>query len=257
MATALVTGGTSGIGAAFARAYAARGDDLVLVARDEARLEATATDLRNTYGIAVETLAADLADRDDTVRVAARIEDAERPVDILINNAGFGVHARLADVDTTPHEHAFDVMCRAVLVLSASAARAMTARGHGSIVNISSTAGYIAMGSYSAIKAWVRSYSEGLSVELAGTGVDVTVLCPGWVRTEFHERAGIRVGKIPEVLWLDADDLVAQCLADVAKHRVISVPSKRYKVLTFLCAHAPRPAIRWVSGKLSSSRRPH
>lgn len=257
MATALVTGGTSGIGAAFARAYAARGDDLILVARDEARLESTAAELRSQYGVEVETLAADLADRDDTVRVAARVEDATRPVDILVNNAGFGVHARLADVDTSPHERGFDVMCRAVLILSAAAARAMTSRGHGSIVNISSTAGYIAMGSYSAIKAWVRAYTEGLSVELIGTGVDVTVLCPGWVRTEFHERAGIRVGKIPAVLWLEADDLVAQCLADVAKHRVVSVPSKRYKVLTFLCVHAPRPAIRWVSGKLSSSRRPH
>jgi len=251
MATALVTGGTSGI----ARAFAARGDDVVLVARDAGRLADVASELTSRYGVAVEVIAADLSVREDTARVAARLGSTESPVDILVNNAGFGVHTSLTAEDTGPHEYAFEVMCRAVLVLSGAAARAMRGRGEGAIINLSSTAGFIAMGSYSAIKAWVRSYSEGLAVELARTGVTVTVLCPGWVRTEFHQRAGIGVSRIPGPLWLEADDLVAQCLADVARGKVISVPSRRYKVLTFLVAHAPRPAIRAVSARISSGRR--
>ena len=170
MPTSLVTGGTSGIGAAFARQLAARGDDLVLVARDEARLESSAAALRETYGVTVEVLPADLGDRDQVLRVAARLTDPARPVDLLVNNAGFGVHHRLTDPDPTPHEHAIDVMVVAVLLLGGAAGRAMRERGHGAIVNVASTAGFMAMGSYSAIKAWAMTYSESLANELAAPG---------------------------------------------------------------------------------------
>lgn len=254
MTTALITGGTSGIGAAFARALAARGDDLVLVARDPDRLATTAATLQDTYGVEVETLSADLGNPDDVLRVAQRIESAEHPIDKLINNAGFGVRARLLDADTTPHQRSIDVMIRAVLVLGAAAGRTMRARGNGQIINVSSTAGFVTMGSYSATKAWVTVYTEGLANELRGTGVQVTVLCPGWVRTEFHERAAINSSKIPEILWLDADRLVAGCLADVERSKVISIPSLRYKVLMFGARHIPRSGVRWISGKMTSSR---
>ena len=254
MTTALVTGGTSGIGLAFARALAARGDDLVLVARDPDRLTAAADGLRETYGVQVETLAADLADREQVLRVAERLESAEQPIDTLVNNAGFGVRAKLLDADTTPHEQSLDVMVRAVLILGAAAGRAMRARGSGTIINVSSTAGYVTMGSYSATKAWVTVYTESLANELRGSGVKVTVLCPGWVRTEFHERAEINSTRIPSTLWLDADQLVADCLADVERSKVISIPSLRYKTLMFVARHVPRSGVRWISGKLASSR---
>jgi uncharacterized protein len=253
MAVALVTGGTSGIGASFARALAARGDDLVLVARSTDRLEQMAAELRAT-GSTVEVMTADLSDRADVARVAARLEDTTRPIDMLINNAGFGVHAKLTDPDVSVHDRAFEVMCRAVLVLSGAAARAMRARGHGKIVNVSSTAGYITMGSYSAIKAWVTSFTEGLSVELRGTGVGVTALCPGWVRTEFHERAGIRASSIPNFMWLDSEQLVHACLRDVDKGRVISIPTVRYRTLIWFARHLPRSAVRGISAMISSSR---
>lgn len=251
MATALITGGTSGIGAAFARALAGRGDDLVLVARNADRLSEMAAELTARFGVRVETIAADLGDRADTVRVADRLANR---VDILVNNAGFGIPVSLLAEDTTPHEVGFDVMIRAVLMLGAAAGRTMRERGSGAIINVSSTAGFVTMGNYSAIKAWVTSYTEGLAIELAGTGVTATALCPGWVRTEFHERADIGVGSIPDFLWLEADDLVADCLADVARGRVISIPSRRYQLLIGAARHLPRPALRAISQRLSSGR---
>jgi uncharacterized protein len=254
MATALITGGTSGIGAAFARALAARGDDLVLVARNADRLSEMATELKERYAVSVDTIAADLAVREEVLGIAERLASPEQPIDFLVNNAGFAVHAKLTAADTTQHEHAIDVMIRAVLMLSAAAGRTMRDRGVGTIINVSSTAGFVAMGAYSAIKAWVTSYTEGLANELHGTGVKIVALCPGWVRTEFHERANINVGWIPAFLWLDADQLVADCLADAAEGKVISIPSKRYKALIMICGQLPRRTLRAVSRKLTSRR---
>jgi short-subunit dehydrogenase len=254
MGVALVTGGTSGIGAAFARNLAARGYDLVLVARSRDRLESMATELRAT-GRSVEVLPADLSDRADVSRVAERLEDSSRPIDMLVNNAGFGVHVALTDPDVSEHDRGFEVMCRAVLVLSGAAARGMLPRGTGAIVNVSSTAGFITMGSYSAIKAWVTSFTEGLAVELRGTGLTVTALCPGWVRTEFHQRAGISASSIPNSMWVDAEQLVEACLRDVGRGKVISIPTVRYRLLIWLARHAPKGAIRTISWSISSSRR--
>lgn len=254
MAVALVTGGTSGIGAEFARQLAHQGYDLVLVARDEVRLDSMANELRR-LGRQVEVLPADLSDRADVDRVAERLEDPARPIDLLANNAGFGIHVPLTTTDVSDLDRGFEVMCRTVLVLSGAAARGMRERGSGRIVNVSSIAGLLAMGAYSAIKAWVTSFSEGLAVELQGTGVTVTALLPGWVRTEFHERAAIRTSSIPNSLWLDAEQLVAACLRDVDRGKVISIPTVRYRVLVGLLRHAPKGAVRAVSGKISSSRK--
>jgi short-subunit dehydrogenase len=255
MATALITGGTSGIGAAFARQLAARGDDLVLVARDPQRLAAAAAQLHASYGINVETLRADLADRADVARVAARIEDPARPIDTLVNSAGSGVRTPLAAVDTSPHEHAFDVMCRAILVLGGAAARAMRGRG-GSIITISSLQSFLATGSYAAIKAWVTAYSQSLAVELRGTGVSVTAVLPGWVRTEWHERSGVRRSNLPGFLWTEPDAVVRIALRDAGRGRVVCIPTVRYRVLGWFARHLPLSAIRTLSSRLSSSRSP-
>ena len=254
MGVALVTGGTSGIGAAFARLLAARGYDLVLVARSIDRLDEMAAELRAS-GRTVEVLPADLADRNAVARVVERLSDPARPIDLLVNNAGFGIHASLLDADVSEFDRGFEVMCRTVFVLSGAAARGMVHRGSGRIVNVSSTAGFLTMGSYSSIKAWVTSYTESLAVELRGTGVSVTALCPGWVRTEFHDRAGIRSSSIPNFMWLDAEQLVSAALRDVDRGTVISIPTLRYRALIGLARLAPKSAIRSVSGAISSSRR--
>ena len=252
--TALVTGATAGIGLAFARALAARGCDLVLVARDAARLEATAADLRARHGTGVQVLPADLADRTQLQRVADRVALASAPVDLLVNNAGFGLRAGVLGGDPQEQERMLDVLCRAVLVLSAAAAPAMVARGHGAVLNVSSVAGWTAMGGYAAAKSWVTVFTEGLAGELRGTGVVATALCPGFVRTEFHERAAMDVTGFPGLLWLDADDLVERALADVRRGRVVSVPSRRYALLSTLLRAAPRPLVRAASGGFSRRR---
>lgn len=251
MVTALITGGTSGIGAEFARGYAKRGFDLVLVARDTARLAEMAAELAPA---SVEVISADLSKRSDVDAVAKRLEDPARPIDILVSNAGFGMHVSLLTTDVDKLDRGFEVMVRAVLVLGGAAARGMKARGHGSIINVGSTAGYMTMGAYSSIKAWVMSYSEGLAVELRGTGVTVTALAPGWVHTEFHDRAGIKKSSIPSALWLEAPRLVESAIRDAERGKVISLPSIRYKVLIWLVRHAPRATNRWISGKISSRR---
>lgn len=244
MSTALVTGATAGIGREFAVQLAAQGEDLVVVARDTTRLEALAAELAAAHGVAVEVLSADLSDRDQLERVAERLRDEARPVDLLVNNAGYGLGSPFVDTDVADEERLLDVLVRAVLVLSHAAARSMTARGHGRIINVSSVAGYITSGTYSAAKSWVIVFSESLAGQLADRGVGVTALCPGFVRTEFHERAGIDKGERSGPFWLDATDLVRDALADSERGRVVSVPSPQYKALVAALRHLPRGLLR-------------
>ena len=226
----------------------------MLVARDVDRLEAMAAELRATRGVEVEVLTADLSDREATARVAERLAEVDRPVDLLVNNAGFGMKKSFLAAELAEEEAMFDVLCRAVLVLSHAAGRAMKARGQGQIINVSSVAGWIASGTYSAAKSWVTVFSEGLAGELAGSGVTVTALCPGFTRTEFHARAKIRDDAFPGFMWLDASRLVRECLEDADKGRVISVPSVLYKGLHLATKVAPRRLLR--SGGVVTRHRP-
>lgn len=244
MTTALVTGATAGIGREFAEQLAAKGEGLVLVARDSARLESVAAELRSAHGVAVEVLPADLSDRDALERVAERLRDPSRPVDLLVNNAGYSLNSRFVDSDVRAEEQLLDVLVRAVLVLSHAAATAMVGRGNGRIINVSSVAGLLASGTYSAAKSYVTTFSESLAGQLDGTGVSVTALLPGYVRTEFHERAGIDKGERSGPFWLDADDLVRAALADASAGRVISVPSLQYKAVVGIVRHLPRALMR-------------
>ncbi len=241
--TALVTGASAGIGREFARELAVRGHDLVVVARDAARLEELATELTASHGVRVEVLVADLSDRVALGRVAERLSDEARPVAVLVNNAGYGLKGSFLRNDVADEERMFDVLTRAVLVLSHASARAMAARGSGSIINVSSVAGWLASGTYSAAKSWVTVFTEGLSSELAGKGVTATALCPGFTRTEFQQRAGIGTPG-PAFLWLDAQRLVRDCLDDVDRGRVVSVPGAQYKAIAALLRVAPRPLLR-------------
>ena len=239
MPAALVTGATSGIGNAFARRFAAEGYGLVLVSRDVGRLDAVAAALHERYGVDVEVLPADLSDRKQIERVADRLRDNARPIDFLVNNAGFTTQKPFPTGDLSEEERMLDVLVRAVLVLTASAVPGMVARGRGNIVTVSSVAGFLPTGTYSAAKSWATSFTASLADKLAGTGVIATAMCPGFVRTEFHRRAKMDMSALPGWLWLSADDVVDGCISDVRRGRSISVPSYRYKMIVFLLRHLP------------------
>jgi uncharacterized protein len=248
MGAALITGATSGIGLAFARTLARRGHDLVLVARDRGRLDVVAAELSG-HGIRVEVLAADLGDRAQLAMVEDYI--GTHGIEILVNNAGFGVPQRFSTGDLDAEQQMLDVLVTAVMRLTHAALPGMIARGSGAVLNVSSIAGWITGGTYSASKAWVTVFSESLALELAGTGVHVTAVCPGFTHTEFHQRASMEMEGVPEWMWLEAQDVVDRALRDVRKGRPVSVAGPQYKALSIAAQYLPRPLVRALG-----SRRP-
>ncbi|WP_171169818.1 SDR family oxidoreductase [Streptomyces sp. I05A-00742] len=247
MTTALITGATAGIGAAFARRLAAEGHHLVLVARDEKRLDEQATELHDRHRVEVEVLRADLSTEEGIAAVEARLSDRRHPVDLLVNNAGFGNKDRFLEVTVQDELTMLKVHCEAVLRLTMAAARGMRERRRGGVVNVASVAAFVPRGTYGASKAWVVQFTQGAARDLAGSGVRLMALCPGFVRTEFHERAGMGTDNIPGWMWLDADRLVDAALKDLARGKSLSVPDPRYKALTGLSKLVPRSALSRVS----------
>jgi short-subunit dehydrogenase len=254
MTTSLITGATAGIGAAFARRLAGDGHSLVLVARDQKRLEDYSADLRGTYQVPVEWLAADLSQDDGIAAVEARLGDRERPVDVLVNNAGFGILDGFLEAPMTDEVKLLKLHCETVLRLTGAAAAAMRDRGRGWVINVASVAAFLPRGTYGASKAWVVSFTQGVAQELAGSGVRLMALCPGFVRTEFHERAGMDASVIPDWLWLDADKVVAAAVRDLARGKTLSVPDPRYKAVAVAARLAPRSAYGRFSMKGAARR---
>lgn len=228
---AVITGPTSGLGNGFARRYAAEGYDLVLAARDGDRLKQLADDLHRAHGVDTELLVADLAEPAGRAAVADRLAVG---VQVLVNNAGIGISGEFWTIDPALLQEQLDINVTAVMHLTRAALPPMLRAGCGTVINIGSIAGLLpGRGStYSASKAWVVSFSEGLSSGLAATGVGIHALCPGYMHTEFHRRAGIAMSSMPAFMWLDIDDVVDDCLSQAAKGKVVIVPSLQYKVLT-------------------------
>jgi short-subunit dehydrogenase len=241
MPTALITGASAGLGAEFARQLADRGADLVLVARSGDALEVLAAELRESRGVAVEVLVADLANEDDLGRVVQRIADSGRPIDLLVNNAGFGLPLRFADNDIDDEVRHLRVLVEAPMRLMHAALGVMRGRG-GRIVNVASIAGFISRSTYSACKAWLIGFSRWANGEYARDGVTVTAVCPGFVHTTFHQRMGMERGQegVPALMWLDAPDVVREALRDVARGKAVSIPSLRYKAIAAVSRMLPR-----------------
>jgi len=257
MPTALVTGSTSGIGHAFARHLAAAGYALVTVARDQTRL-ATDRDLFLAAGApAVEVLPADLTDPAQREAVAARLRDAARPVDLLVNNAGLALNRGFLDAGDADLQYQLDINVTAVLVLTHAVVPGMVARGHGGVINLASIAGLVPgrSSTYGASKAWVLQFSEGLVVALSGTGVRVQALCPGFVRTRFHDRAGIEMSHVPNALYVDVDHLVSSSLAALRENRPVVIPGALYKAIGLAAKLFPRSVLRAAANRIDKKPR--
>ncbi len=240
MPTALITGASAGLGEEFARQLAGRGADLVLVARSAAPLERLAADLRDAHGVAVDVLTADLVVADDVQRIVDRIADPEHSIDLLVNNAGFGLPLHFADNDIDDEVRHLRIHVEAPMRLMHAALRSMRGRG-GRIINVASVAGFISRSTYSACKQWLIGFSRWANAEYAADGVTVTAVCPGFTHTTFHERMGLAPGHegIPAIGWLNAPDVVREGLRDAARGRAVSIPSLRYKVVVALTKVLP------------------
>jgi short-subunit dehydrogenase len=246
MPRSLVTGATAGIGAEFARRLAADGHDLVLVARDVERLAKAAADLTGAYGVQVSTLSADLATDGGMSAVEERLRSDA--VDLLVNNAGFGHRGRFLAVPVEDELAMVRVHVDAVLRLTSAAVPGMVSRGRGAVVNVASVAAFFPRGTYGATKAWVVSFSQAVRQDLAGTGVRVMALCPGFTHTEFHDRAGMDMSGIPSWLWLDAGKVVSDALDDLKAGKAVSVPGLPYKAMVGAGSLVPRN----LAGRLAS-----
>ncbi|WP_420451672.1 SDR family NAD(P)-dependent oxidoreductase [Ilumatobacter sp.] len=248
-ARALVTGASSGIGLELARALAADGTELVVVARDGGRLR----ELASSVDVACEVIVADLADPEGLRAVEDRLADRAIPIDLLVNDAGLGSSGPFHELDVGTESAIVDVNVVALHRLAHVAARAMTDEGHGGILNVSSMAGFLAApgsATYGATKAFVTSFSESLHVELAPSGVHVTALCPGYTRTEFQERADYDASSIPSFAWQSASQVAAAGLDGIDRDRAVVVPGALNRVGAALIGALPRTVRRAVVAKL-------
>ncbi|MDC4232250.1 SDR family oxidoreductase [Actinomyces sp. B33] len=251
MGTALVTGATSGLGEEFCWQLASAGHDLVLVARRERLLDELADRLRNVAGVRAQVLVADLADPTDLQRVCDRLDadsgtDGTGPVGLLVNNAGYGLGVPFPDDDLERELRALDVMVRAVMVLAHHAARSMRRRGRGAILNVASVASLTGAGTYSAHKAWVVAFTEGLSEELRGTGVTASCVCPGPTRTAFFDNAGVDMSRTPHWAMASPERVVGEALDAVRSRRVLVTPTPVHKAAMGAMRLSPRWVVRRV-----------
>ena len=250
---ALVTGATAGIGESFTRLLASKGYNIALVARDEARLHERAAGLREKYGIQTFVLPADLATKSGVKSVEKYIQSYE--IEVLINNAGFGINKAFTVSDLGDEQDLLNVLVRTPMRLMHVILPGMKERKSGTIINVSSVAGFIAGGTYSAAKSYLTVLSESLNTELKGTGVIVSALCPGFTRTEFHQRGRMKMKGLPSFMWLNADKLVAQSWKDAQAHQPVSVPGWQYKLLVVIISIAPRSFVRQIGMNVRKKQR--
>jgi short-subunit dehydrogenase len=250
---ALVTGATAGIGESFSRLLAGNNYNIVLVARDLPRLHERADALEAKFGIKTHVIQADLATDEGCLRIEKYI--LENQIDVLINNAGFGTNKAFTMSTLEVEQQLLDVLVRTPMRLMHIALPLMKQRNNGIIINVSSVAGYIAGGTYSASKSYLTVLSESLNTELSATNVKVSALCPGFTRTEFHQRGKMSMKGLPNFLWLNPDRLVEQSWRDALKGKAVSIPGWQYKLLVLIVETMPRSIVRKVGMNMRAKQR--
>jgi short-subunit dehydrogenase len=255
MATALITGATAGIGAAYAKLLAKEGFDLVLVARDLPRLKGVAKELSKLYKIKAETIKADLTKPAQLAKVEKRLANNSKPIEVLINNAGFGLKDSFLVSNLAREQELLDVLVTAPMRLSHAVLPGMIKRNSGSIVNVSSVASFIAGGTYSAAKSYLTVFSEYLHTELRDTNIKVSALCPGFTRTEFHARGKMKMSGLPNYMWTTVDQVVAKSWRYVKAGKLICIPGWQYMLLSSIARIAPRPVVRKLGIKIRRKQR--
>jgi short-subunit dehydrogenase len=250
---ALVTGATVGIGESFTRLLASKGYNIVLVARDEVRLHERASSLREKYGVQTFVLPADLASKKGVKSVEEYIDTYE--IEVLINNAGFGINKAFTASDLDAEQDLLNVLVRTPMRLMHVALPKMKERKSGTVINVSSVASFIAGGTYSAAKSYLTVLSESLNTELAGSGVKVSALCPGFTRTEFHQRGRMKMKGLPAFMWLNADKLVEQSWKDAQANKPVSIPGWQYKLLVAVISTVPRKFVRQIGMNVRKKQR--
>ncbi len=254
MGRALITGASTGLGKEFAWVLAAEGNDLVLVARNETALTELAQELIQKANVQVEVLPADLATVTGVEKVAERLQQDNNPITLLINNAGMGLGQNFIGGQLATELNAINVMVSAVLVLTHTAVHKMLERGRGAVINVASITSLTVQGTYSAHKAWVKVFTEGLAADLRGTGVQVTAVLPGLMHTQFHQRAQVDTAQWQEWMFTDSYAVANQAIAAARRGQVIVVPSWKYKVLYGVLRHCPRFLVRRFANAKRSGR---
>ena len=250
---ALVTGVTAGIGESFTRLLAAEGFNLVLVARDEVRLHERAQGLKDKYGADSVVIVADLATESGCTKVEEYLANNE--VEVLINNAGFGINKAFTMSDLAKEEEVLKVLVRTPMRLMHVALPKMKERNSGVVINVSSVASFIAGGAYSASKSYLTVLSESLHTELSATNIKVSALCPGFTRTEFHQRGRMKMAGLPKFMWLNSDVLVAKAWKDTLAGKAVSIPGWQYKLLVGFISIVPRSIVRRLGMNLRVKQR--
>ena len=255
MSTALVTGATAGIGESFTRLLASKGYDLVLVARDKKRLQERAKSLSKKYKINVEILQADLSVPAQLARVEKRLSNSKKPIEVLVNNAGFGIKDSFLVSSIEDELLLIDVLARAPMQLMHAVLPQMISRDSGTIINNSSVASFIAGGTYSAAKSYLTVHTESLHTELSKTNIKISVLCPGFTHTEFHQRGKMKMSGLPNFMWLEADRVVAESWKAAQAGKAICIPGWQYKILSTIARFGPRPLVRKLGIKIRARQR--
>lgn len=250
MKLAVITGPTSGIGLAYAQQLAREGYELLLIGRNEEKLQQLQAKLLTKSEIYV----ADLSVHDQIIQTGNHLKTLDQ-IDILVNNAGFGSALPFTENSLEEELEQLEVLVKAVMVLTHAVLPKMKKQNSGIVLNISSVAAWLPTGSYAAAKSYVTAFTEAIAAELKGSKVQVTAVAPGFTKTKFFDRSQMSDDEVPSWLWLTPEQVAKESLKDARSGQLISIPGAQYKAMTTLSRTLPRPLVRFFSHEFARKQK--